>query len=75
MINKIKKEIFSYFPNYLNVDEKKIDEVIETAQEIRIRVGQPIVVRNYMEEKEISYEELCGIKSERGKGGFGSSNK
>ena len=27
------------------------------------------------ESKEISYEELCGIKSERGKGGFGSSNK
>ena len=28
-----------------------------------------------MEEKEISYEELCGIKSERGAGRFGSSNK
>lgn len=28
-----------------------------------------------LEEKEISYEELCGIKSERGAGGFGSSNK
>lgn len=60
MINKIKKEIFNYFPNYLNVDEKKIDEVIETAQEIRIRVGQPIIVRNYMEEKEIS----CELKTE-----------
>jgi dUTP pyrophosphatase len=28
-----------------------------------------------LEEKEISYEELCEIKSERGVGGFGSSNK
>lgn len=28
-----------------------------------------------MEEKEISYEELCQIKSERGAGRFGSSNK
>ena len=28
-----------------------------------------------MEEQEISYEELCGIKSERGAGRFGSSNK
>ena len=27
------------------------------------------------ESKEISYEELCAIESERGKGGFGSSNK
>ena len=27
------------------------------------------------EEKEITYEELCAISSERGKGGFGSSNK
>ena len=28
-----------------------------------------------MDEKEISYEELCGIKSERGTGAFGSTNK
>ena len=28
-----------------------------------------------LEEKEITYEELCSIASERGKGGFGSSGK
>lgn len=58
MIKKLKREIFDYFPD-LNFNDKnksyydtddKLDEAIKNAEEIRIRVGQPICIRNHKNE-------------------------
>ncbi len=55
MINKIKNEIFYFFPDYIKDKEMEEDEIFNTIQEIRIRVGQPICIRNYNYEKFFSY--------------------
>lgn len=55
MKNKIKDEIFYFFPDYIINNEIVRDEIINNAQEIRIRVGQAICIRNYREETFLPY--------------------
>lgn len=51
MINKIKREIFDFFPSrILDNREFVTDNIIQRAEEIRIRVGQPICIRNHLNE-------------------------
>lgn len=45
MEQKIKNEIFDFFPLTLGKQIDISDELIDNAQEIRIRIGQPINVR------------------------------
>lgn len=55
------------------VTYKKVDVIIYPyTKAICQAVVQEVPV---LEETELTYEELCEIKSERGKGGFGSSGK
>lgn len=45
MIERIRKEIFDFFPTYVcNFNDVPIN-VIENVQEIRLRIGQPINIR------------------------------
>lgn len=45
MIERIRKEIFDFFPTYVcNFNEVPIN-VLNEAQEIRVRIGQPVNVR------------------------------
>lgn len=55
MINKIRNEIVYFFPDYIRSKEILEDKILESIQEIRIRVGQPICVRSYKDEKFLSY--------------------
>lgn len=45
MIERIMKEIFEFFPTYVCNKSNISKEVIEDAQEVRIRIGQPINIR------------------------------
>ena len=55
MINKLTNEIFSFFPDFVK-DKKIIDsQLINDAQEIRIRVGQPICIKTFRKEAFSSY--------------------
>lgn len=50
MINKLINEIFGFFPDFLK-DKNLIDSrLIEGAEEVRIRIGQPICIRNHKKE-------------------------
>lgn len=51
MINKIRKEIFDFFPErILNSNYFATDDVIKDAEEVRIRIGQPVCIRNHYKE-------------------------
>lgn len=50
MINKLMEEIFSFFPDFIKNDKVISPEIIEKSEEIRIRIGQPICIRNYKDE-------------------------
>ena len=51
MINKIKREIFDFFPSRI-LDRREFitDDMIQKVEEVRIRVGQPICIRNHIKE-------------------------
>ena len=50
MINRIKNQILYFFPEYIKEKINEYDEILSEAQEIRVRVGQPICIRNYKKE-------------------------
>ena len=45
MLNKIKSEIFDFFPSFLLKDNIISGDVVDAVQEIRVRVGQAINIR------------------------------
>ena len=47
MNNKIYDEILSFFPSSLSEINFLNEDIINNAEEIRIRIGQPLNVRNY----------------------------
>ena len=55
MINKLKNEILYFFPDYIKNMNDINENIINDAQEIRIRIGQPICIRTCREEKFFSY--------------------
>lgn len=50
MIKKIREEIFDYFPDGIRNENFITDEMVEHAEEIRIRIGQPICIRQHQKE-------------------------
>lgn len=50
MTNKLQDEIFDFFPNFIKEEKDIPSEIIDKAEEIRIRIGQPICIRNYSNE-------------------------
>jgi len=51
MMSKIKREIFDFFPSrILDKQILAVDDIVRNVEEIRIRVGQPICIRNHREE-------------------------
>ena len=54
MINKLENEIVYFFPNYIK-DNCLKENILDKAEEIRIRVGQPICIRGHGFEKYCTY--------------------
>lgn len=54
MINKLENEIIYFFPNYIK-DNCLKENILDKAEEIRIRVGQPICIRGHGFEKYCTY--------------------
>lgn len=55
MKNKVKEEILNYLPNTVKNEQEMNEELMDMAEEIRIRVGQPMCIRGYNFEKFFTY--------------------
>ena len=55
MINNLQNEIFYFFPNIIRENIYSDNFIVNNAEEIRIRVGQPICIRGCCFEKFLTY--------------------
>ena len=72
----ISKKAIEEMPDSVEIDGKTYNKTDVIIYPYTKAICQAVVqIVPVLKEKEITYEELCAIKSERGKGSFGSSNK